>query len=170
MNRRDAIRMFVLCAIADDYENLETITRNVEELGVQCGLTAGPAEITDALASLIEGRLAKAYHLSPRNTFEEIGGMPGPNGLGDWQHSFMATGNGRGILLADPVLDDEGLLRNDWLKRQVQAASSRGGGSMDKEVQNFNAAAAELQRTEFRNPRTPGEWQRMRKDPPKRDD
>src|SRR5580704_11175984 len=40
---------------------------------------------------------------------------------------------------------------------------------MYKEVLNFNEAAAKLQLTEFRNPRTPGEWQRMHKNPPKRD-
>ena len=40
---------------------------------------------------------------------------------------------------------------------------------MDKEVVNFEEAAAKLQLTEFRTPRTPGEWQRMRKNPPKRE-
>jgi len=36
-------------------------------------------------------------------------------------------------------------------------------------VERFNEAATELQATEFRRPRTPGEWQRMNTDPPKRD-
>jgi hypothetical protein len=40
---------------------------------------------------------------------------------------------------------------------------------MEIEIQKFNEAANELQQTEFRNPRTPGEWQRMRTDPPKRE-
>jgi hypothetical protein len=40
---------------------------------------------------------------------------------------------------------------------------------MDEEVLNFNDAAAKLQLTEFRTPKTPGEWQRLRRYPPKRD-
>jgi hypothetical protein len=40
---------------------------------------------------------------------------------------------------------------------------------MEIEIQNFNEAAADLQQTEFRNAMTPGEWQRMHMDPPKRD-
>ena len=40
---------------------------------------------------------------------------------------------------------------------------------MDKAVERFNEAATELQNTEFRLPKTPGEWQRMRQNPPKRD-
>ena len=40
---------------------------------------------------------------------------------------------------------------------------------MDKAIDRFNAAATELQRTEFRRSRTPGEWQRMHRNPPKRD-
>lgn len=40
---------------------------------------------------------------------------------------------------------------------------------MDKAIERFNAAATELQSTEFRLPRTPGEWQRMHQNPPKRD-
>lgn len=40
---------------------------------------------------------------------------------------------------------------------------------MEKEIQDFNEAATELQQTEFRHPRTPGEWQRMHMNPPKRE-
>jgi len=40
---------------------------------------------------------------------------------------------------------------------------------IDDVVDGFNKAAAELQATAFRRPRTPGEWQRMAKDSPARD-
>lgn len=114
MNRRDAILMFVLSAIADDYENFDTVIKNVKDLGAQCGLAMDPSEVADALASLIEAQLAKAYRLAARNTVEEIHGMPGPDALQGWQHSFMATEDGRGRLLANPVLNGEGLLQKDW--------------------------------------------------------
>jgi hypothetical protein len=40
---------------------------------------------------------------------------------------------------------------------------------LDEVVDAFNSAATELQNTEFRRPRTPGEWQRMAKEAPTRD-
>lgn len=42
-------------------------------------------------------------------------------------------------------------------------------GMMNETIDRFNQAASELQTTEFRRPRTPGEWQRMNENPPKRD-
>lgn len=40
---------------------------------------------------------------------------------------------------------------------------------IDEEIDRFNEAATELQKTEFRRPRTPDGWQRMRRNPPSRD-
>src|SRR5258708_336630 len=40
---------------------------------------------------------------------------------------------------------------------------------IDEAIDRFNEAATELQKTEFRRPRTPDEWQRMHKNPPPRD-
>lgn len=42
-------------------------------------------------------------------------------------------------------------------------------GVIDEAIGQFNKAATELQRTEFRRPTNPGEWQRMNKKPPLRD-
>ena len=40
---------------------------------------------------------------------------------------------------------------------------------MTSAIGRFNQAATELQNTEFRTPRTPNEWQRVCRNPPKRD-
>jgi hypothetical protein len=40
---------------------------------------------------------------------------------------------------------------------------------LDEAVGRFNSAATELQKTEFRRPSTPGEWQQMAKQVPSRD-
>ena len=75
MKRKQFVRRLVLDHIADDYENVDQMILNeVAEDGARCGLTIERPEIVNALAGLIEDRLAKAYVLS--STATELQGMP----------------------------------------------------------------------------------------------
>jgi len=121
MNRSELIRMFVLDAIADDYENLEQITKHITRLSSDCGMAVTPSVVLQALDELIAAGLAKAYRLS--NQIEEIGGMPPPDEIGSPNESltddayFWVTEDGRRLQLADcPAwpFDDNNTLRADW--------------------------------------------------------
>ena len=78
MNRSPLIRLFILNAIADDYEDLPRILKEVSDLGGKSGVTIASAEILPELINLIETDLAKAYRLSPILPVEEIDGVPPP--------------------------------------------------------------------------------------------
>ncbi|HYL95883.1 MAG TPA: hypothetical protein VET69_08770 [Terriglobales bacterium] len=113
MKQSDTIEMFALNAIADDYENFDIVLRRVAELGAQCDMTVGRSEVLQALMSLIEAGLAKAYVLSG-NAFEEFHGMPPDFALKGWDYAFWITEKGRQVALGHPVRDEEGSLRKDW--------------------------------------------------------
>lgn len=78
MKRTEHIRLMVLNAICDDYENVvQVILPNVSKDCAKLGLTIERSEIVSALGELVGGGLAKAYLLSssePRTT--ELPGMP----------------------------------------------------------------------------------------------
>ena len=74
MNPVELIRVFVLCEIMDDYEEVEHITENITKLGAQCGVVIQKQDVVDALVSLTEHGFAKAYRLG--RTTKEIEGVP----------------------------------------------------------------------------------------------
>jgi len=120
MNRNELVRLFVLNAISDDYENVDqVILRSVAEDGAKCGLTIERSEVVHALAGLIEDGLAKAYLLSgtaPHVT--ELPGMPAMNiPEKDFETYFYITKKGMDLHLHEDTcwpLDDEGNLKPDW--------------------------------------------------------
>ncbi len=115
------MRRVVLWSISDDYENVDQIILpDVARTGAKCGLTIERSEVVQALASLIEDGLAKAYNLSPfPDAFSgELPGMP-PMDLveEDFKTYFYITKKGLDLHLSDYgsfPLDDEGELRPDW--------------------------------------------------------
>lgn len=122
MRRHQLVRTFVLDAIADDYENLEQITKHVTSLSARCGITIESSEILQALGDLIAADLAKAYRLS-NETAEEFHGMPPSDQIGSPHLSttsdvyFWVTQEGRRLQLSDCAdwpFDDDNLLRSDW--------------------------------------------------------
>jgi aryl-alcohol dehydrogenase-like predicted oxidoreductase len=122
MRRRQLVRTFVLDAIADDYENLEQITKHVTSLSVRCGMTIESSEILQALGDLIAADLAKAYRLS-NETAKEIHGMPPSDQIGSPDLTttgdvyFWVTQDGRRLQLSDYAdwpFDGDNLLRSDW--------------------------------------------------------
>src|SRR5580692_4221838 len=64
MTRAELIRMFVLNSFCDDYEDIEQITKQTDELGPKCGLTISHDDIILALRELIELGYAKAWDLT----------------------------------------------------------------------------------------------------------
>jgi hypothetical protein len=116
--------MLVLNEIADDYENLHQITKQVTPAGSACGLTIETSEILHALRELITADLARAYRLSTMSrTAEEIQGMPRAHEIGSPDGSmvsdvfFWVTEKGRQLVLSgnpDWPFDDNNVLRSDW--------------------------------------------------------
>jgi|SRR5579862_9698313 len=113
LTRAELLRMFVLDAIADDYENLELISGHVTKLGAKCGLTILRSEVFHALAGLIKDGLASAYLID--RTAEKVQGMPPPDEVE--AHYFWVTETGRELQLAeypDWPFDEAGSLRENW--------------------------------------------------------
>jgi hypothetical protein len=124
MRRSELVRMFVLNKIADDYENLHQITKQVEPLGSACGLSIETSEILQALGELIAADFARAYRLSIMSrTAEEIQGMPPAHEIGSpdvpmvVDAFFWATEKGRQLARSkatDWPFDDDRVLRSNW--------------------------------------------------------
>src|SRR5437879_10981179 len=122
MHRRELVRTFVLNGIADDYENLEQIYKQVASLSADCGMTIQSSEILEALGDLVGAGLAKAYRLSS-NEAQEIVGMPptdeieSPYLTAATDIYFWVTKKGMDLQLSpckDWPFDENNLLRSDW--------------------------------------------------------
>ncbi len=120
MNRSELVRLLVLDAISDDYENVDqVILRYVSEDCAKCGLTIERSEIGDALAGLIQDGLAKAYLLSGVEPFStELDGMPPIDLIEEnFRTYFYITKKGMDLQRSDRTgwpFDDEGNLRPNW--------------------------------------------------------
>ena len=115
MRRRQLVRMFVLDAIADDFENLEEICKSVTNLGSACGLVVECSEVLQSLVDLIESGLAKAYRLSPVEPVVRIDGVPARDVM--CYLYFFVTDEGAALQRArygDWPFDDDGSLMKDW--------------------------------------------------------
>lgn len=70
MNRGELVRLLVLNAISDDYENVDqVIFRYVVEQLSKLGMAIERSEIVSVLGGLIQDALAKAYLLSGSEPF-----------------------------------------------------------------------------------------------------
>jgi hypothetical protein len=106
MIRSVLVRRLVLNSICDDFENVDqVILPNVMKWGSKCGLTIDRTEVVQALASLIEDGLAKAYILPGpgRDPFSgELKGMPSMDAIEeDFKTYFYITQKGMDLHLAD---------------------------------------------------------------------
>lgn len=115
MDRDELIRMFVLDAIADDYEDLSMIYREAGQLATKCGLSASASEIKQGVLDVIRMGLAKAYQVSPTGSLEEMAGPPSPVAI---EKAYVwVTQLGRQLQLSDYAdwpFDESGSLKKGW--------------------------------------------------------
>ena len=114
-NRRELLEMFVLDAIADDYESLEKIKTEVISFGARAGMTVAADEATRALVRLLEKGLAQAFRLESTQTPQSHPGIPEESLLGEYY--FWTTDEGKQLQMGDyPAwpFNDKGELRSDW--------------------------------------------------------
>jgi len=115
-NRSELIKRFVLNAIADDFENLEQITKDVTNLSGKCGLTITSSEIVRGLGCLIETGLAKAYRLyASERPPDEISSLPPAKDIDHYY--FGITEKGMSVQLSDYdgwPFDEQNVLRKGW--------------------------------------------------------
>jgi hypothetical protein len=115
MDRNELVRRLVLNAITDDYENVDqVILRSVAKDGAKCGIVIERADVVNALASLVEDGLAKAYLLSgtvsgtgPFAT--EIQGMPRLDAVEEYFKTYFYVTNEGMDLHCSPTVWPTGL-------------------------------------------------------------
>ena len=110
--------MFVLDTIADDYEEIEHITELITAWFGACNLGISRNEIVRALIALTQEGFARAYHFTPGHESEEITVLLSPDEIQPQDPYFWITDKGRQEVNCPDVgwpLDDEGLLRKDWV-------------------------------------------------------
>jgi hypothetical protein len=90
-------------------------SRDVAGTGAKCGLAIDRAEVVEALSSLIEDGLAKAYLLPSQ---DPLPGMPLVDEIEeDFKTYFYITKEGMAVHLSDGAwwpLDDDQNLKKDW--------------------------------------------------------
>jgi hypothetical protein len=118
VTRREYVRLEVLNSICDDGENVDQeILSMVNVDADKTGITISRAEVVEALTELVEGGLAKAWHLSPSQSVE-LSSMPPMDEIEEFFKTyFFITEKGMKVHLSDdswyPV-DGEGNLRPGW--------------------------------------------------------
>ena len=117
MKRGELVRLLVLNAISDDYENVDqVIFRDVVEQLAKLGMAIERAEIVSVLGGLIQYGLAKAYLLSGSEPFStELHGMPTLDVVEEhYKTYFYITKKGTHLLVSNRTewpFDDEGNVR-----------------------------------------------------------
>jgi hypothetical protein len=112
--------MFVLDAIADDYEEVEHITERVAAWSGVCNLGISRDEIVQALITLTHQGFARAYHLTgePGHKPQEIEAILSPDQIQLRDPYFLITDKGvQEVNRPDEgwPFDEEGSLRKDWV-------------------------------------------------------
>lgn len=112
--------MFVLDTIADDYEEIEHITERIDAWSAVCGLNVSRDEIVQALITLTQEGLARAYHLMETrgNKPEEIETILSADQIRLRDPYFLITDKGvQEVSRPDDgwPFDEEGSLRRDWV-------------------------------------------------------
>ncbi len=131
MDRREFTRLFVLNTICDDYENIDQIILpNALRDGARCGVTIDRGDVVEALASLIEDGLAKAYNLRREPNCCELGGMPDVSEIEDcfdFETYFLVTDEGKEVHLSNDSwwpFDKDDNLRPVWSLDSAVASTS----------------------------------------------
>jgi hypothetical protein len=70
MDRDNLMRLFVLDAIVNDYEDFQMVVNEVVGWGAERGLKISLPEVSEALVGLIKDDLASAYQVSATRTIE----------------------------------------------------------------------------------------------------
>jgi hypothetical protein len=112
MERLELIRLLVLRSVSDDFENVDqTILRDAAREGARFGLTVERCDVVDALKTLLEDGLAKAYLLTPTmgpDPFAgEIPGMPSLDVIEEYFETFFYITK-KGIAYLDDRRDRDG--------------------------------------------------------------
>lgn len=114
MNRTELVRRLVLNSICDDFGNIDqVILRDVAKEAAELGLTIERAGVVDALASLINDGLAKAYVLPGPTRDPFSGALQGTPPVDvieeDFKTYFYITNTGMDLHLGidDWSLDEE---------------------------------------------------------------
>jgi hypothetical protein len=120
MTRAELIRMFALDSFCDDYEDIEQITKYMDDEGPMCGMTISHGEILRALRDLIELGYAKAWDLSTPNPVppKEYPGMPRLEELTQLDTYFLVTQEGLEFHKARSSrwpFDDDNNQSTDWV-------------------------------------------------------
>lgn len=99
MDRSEIVLRLVLDEICDDYENVDQIIfPNVSRRCAKLGMTIGRSAVVEALRSLVDDGLAKAYILTPSPNVIQISGMPNLDIVEeDFQTYFLVTKLGREV-------------------------------------------------------------------------
>ncbi len=109
------VRMFVLDSICDDYEDRAKILRDVSDCAAASRCTVTPEQVDQAIATLVNDGLAKAYKLSGNGDPLELPGMPPAHPVLEWYEGyyFWITPAGREVYVAfsDWPSNDDGELR-----------------------------------------------------------
>jgi hypothetical protein len=95
MERNKLIQGLVMDSIADDYEDLSMVVREVSTWASERGSSVAKSDIKKALLDLIRDGLAAAYRLTP-STREKIQGRPESDMLGKCH--FLLTEEGQAEL------------------------------------------------------------------------
>ena len=92
MENELALKLFVKDAIANDYEDFETIAGEVTSWAAEAGFSTNPDAIFSMLKSLIELGLAQAYLLNSVGPLQTLPNMANP------ECYYLLTPKGREIL------------------------------------------------------------------------
>jgi hypothetical protein len=105
MRRKELVRLVVLNAICDDYENIDQIILpNVINDAAECSVAGvDRGEIVEALTGLVTDGLAEVFILSGHEPFAvRMGGMPPVDVIEeDFKTYFFITEKGMQLHLAD---------------------------------------------------------------------
>jgi hypothetical protein len=114
VNRCEIVRLLVLNAIADDYEEPRHIFETIIGPSELCGVPIQPKDVDTVLVQLVEMGLASAYELTPTAPAVEIQGVPRLDQVN--RYYFFITKRGREVhATLNWPFDEEGALLPGWI-------------------------------------------------------
>ena len=117
LDRNELITMFVLDMVADGYEDIDQIVKDVTNLGERCGMEVHVSEIIHALNDLVARQLVKAYRFPLDGSPTEEGfEMPPCGKIGEYH--FKITSEGMKLEMADYPpwpFDEDNNLKEEWV-------------------------------------------------------
>jgi hypothetical protein len=112
--------LFILDAIADDYEEIDHITEVVSHNGERCGLVVSKEDIVLEVVNVADEGLACAYHLSSvrGEQSRKLSQTPAPSDIRCRYPYFLITEQGKEQLYemdSEWPFDDNDELRAGWV-------------------------------------------------------